>query len=83
MFGSINGFPISGETVTAALVARFERDERWRLSGIETLTDVETLALGGLCSTLFPASQVVHLDIQLKSNPAGQPLIKEGSRVVL
>jgi hypothetical protein len=98
MFDSINDLPISGEAVAAALIAKFGRDERWLLSDIETLTDVEALALGDLwsgirqapiaistgdlCSALVLASQVVCLDIQLESDPTVQLLIEDGSRVI-
>lgn len=98
MFDSINDLPISGEAVAAALVAQFGRDERWLLSDIETLTDVEALALGDLwrhtqqapialttgdlCSALVLASQIVCLDIHLESDPTVQLLIEDGSRVI-
>ena len=98
MFESISDSPISGDSVAAELAAHFGKDERWLLFDIETLTDVDALALGDLwrntrqgpvaittgtlCSALALASQVVNLDMQLNSNSAVHLLIEDGSRVI-
>lgn len=98
MFESIGDSPISGEAVAAELAAQFGQDERWLLFDIETLTDVDALALGDLwrntrqgpvaittgafCSALALASQVVSLDMQLDSDSTVQLLIEDGSRVI-
>jgi hypothetical protein len=52
MFASIPDFPISGVDVAAALASRFGPADRWLFVDVETLTDIDAVALGDLwCST--------------------------------